>query len=492
MAETENKASEQFDVFERQSAVLEEQSEQASDRELEQQDWQNRVERNAMRHVANLVGNHADRTDVEYQKARLERVILVGVWSSYETTQTQAEESLRELAALADTAGAEVVDGLLQRRDHPDAATYIGSGKAKELAQMVESNDADTIIVNADLPPSQRRALEKLTGIHVIDRTAVILDIFAQHATSREGKAQVELAQLQYMLPRLRGWGQTLSRQAGGQSAGQMGGIGSRGPGETKLEMNRRVIHKRISKLKADIAAMEPTRRTKRDSRRRNDIPTVSVVGYTNAGKSSLTNALTGSQELVRNALFATLDTAVRSAKTRSGRTYAYADTVGFVSDLPTQLVEAFKSTLEEISSSDVILHVVDASSLDVDAHISTVNEILADIDGVEQIPRLLAFNKVDLITQAQLHRLKELYPDAAFVSATSGVGIEQLQHAVEALLPRPHVRVDVLLPYDAGALVAQVRMAGQIEQLDYEDEGIHLQAFVGDSLAAKLLAASQ
>lgn len=492
MAETENKASEQFDVFERQSAVLEEQSEQASDRELEQQDWQNRVERNAMRHVANLVGNHADRTDVEYQRARLERVILVGVWSSYETSLAQAEESLRELAALADTAGAEVVDGLLQRRDHPDAATYIGSGKAKELAQMVESNDADTIIVNADLPPSQRRALEKLTGIHVIDRTAVILDIFAQHATSREGKAQVELAQLQYMLPRLRGWGQTLSRQAGGQSAGQMGGIGSRGPGETKLEMNRRVIHKRISKLKADITAMEPTRRTKRDSRRRNDIPTVSVVGYTNAGKSSLTNALTGSQELVRNALFATLDTAVRSAKTRSGRTYAYADTVGFVSDLPTQLVEAFKSTLEEISSSDVIVHVVDASSVDVDQHITTVNDILADIDGVEAIPRLLAFNKVDLITQAQLHRLKELYPDAAFVSAASGVGIEQLQHAVEALLPRPHVRVDVLLPYDAGALVAQVRVAGQIEQLDYEDEGIHLQAFVGDSLAAKLLAASQ
>ena len=292
----------------------------------------------------------------------------------------------RELAALAETAGAVVCDGLLQHRIKPDAATYVGSGKARELAGIVAQDEADTIVVDDDLPPSQRRALEDATKVKVVDRTAVILDIFAQHATSREGKAQVELAQLEYMLPRLRGWGGSLSRQAGGRAAGDAG-IGSRGPGETKIEMDRRVIRSRIAKLRRQIAQMAPARDVKRGARRRFGLPTVAVVGYTNAGKSSLTNRLTGSAELVENALFATLDTAVRRAKAKDGRLYAYVDTVGFVRRLPTQLIEAFKSTLEEVADADLIVHVVDGSHPDPFSQIDAVNDVLSDIDGVETIP---------------------------------------------------------------------------------------------------------
>ena len=347
------------DVLSEQSEVLLDDDRRGSGAAADSDElWEEREGRNALRHVVGL-GEMQDVTEVEYRKVRLERVVLVGVWSSAVTTQAQAEESLRELAALAETAGAEVCDGLLQHRYRPDAATYVGSGKAKEIAGIVAREEADTIIVDDDLPPSQRRALEDVTKVKVVDRTAVILDIFAQHATSREGKAQVELAQLQYMLPRLRGWGASLSRQAGGRAAGADGGIGSRGPGETKIEMDRRVIRNRIARLRKQIAQMAPTRDVKRGSRRRFGLPTVAVVGYTNAGKSSLTNRLTGSAELVENALFATLDTAVRRARAKDGRLYAYVDTVGFVRRLPTQLIEAFKSTLEEVGEADLILHVV-------------------------------------------------------------------------------------------------------------------------------------
>lgn len=479
-------------ILSTRAAALEEESEAQALHEGSQEQWQEREQRNALRHVSGLSPVHPNATQVEYQRYRLERVILVGIWSPLETTQGRAEDSLRELAALADTAGAVVVDGFLQRKDHPDPASYLGSGKAKYLAGIVGQENADTIIVDADLPPSQRRSLENITGIHVIDRTAVILDIFAQHATSREGKAQVELAQLEYMLPRLRGWGEALSRQAGGQVGGQAGGIGSRGPGETRLEVNRRVIHKRISKLRHDIAQMEPTRETKRDSRHRNAIPTVSVVGYTNAGKSSLTNLLTGSKELVGNALFATLDTAVDGTQTRTGRKYTYADTVGFVRNLPTQLVEAFKSTLEEIGGSDVILHVVDASSADMEDQIRTVDRILEDIDGVAGLPRLLVFNKVDLLPAPQLERLRAVHPQALFVSVASGEGIQELRRRVEELLPLPPVSVSALIGYESGALISQVRERGVIRRLEYTDDGYALDAFVDDALAARLLAASK
>lgn len=454
------------------------------------EEWSERESRNALKHVAGM-GELQDVSEVEYRQVRLERVVLVGVWSSQVTTAAKAEESLRELAALAQTAGAEVCDGVLQHRLKPDAATYVGRGKAKEIAGIVAREEADTIIVDDDLAPSQRRALEDATKVKVVDRTAVILDIFAQHATSREGKAQVELAQLEYMLPRLRGWGASLSRQAGGQAAGVNGGIGSRGPGETKIEMDRRVIRTRISRLKRQIREMAPAREVKRGSRRRGGIPAVAVVGYTNAGKSSLTNRLTGSAQLVENALFATLDTAVRGARAQDGRRYTYVDTVGFVRRLPTQLVEAFKSTLEEVRDADVIMHVVDASYPDPLAQIAAVDKVLADIDGVAEIPRVLVFNKADLVAPEVLQRLKNLEPDAFVVSARTSDGLAALQEAVEALLPSPQVRVEALLPYTAGSLLSQAREHGIVERADYRDDGVWLEARVDSPLASRLMAAA-
>ena len=449
--------------------------------------WQERQQRNELKHVEGL-GELRDVTEVEYRKVRLERVVLVGVWSSAVTTQAKAEESLRELAALAETAGAVVCDGLLQHRLKPDSATYVGSGKARQIAGIVAQHEADTIVVDDDLAPSQRRALEDVAKVKVVDRTAVILDIFAQHATSREGKAQVELAQLEYMLPRLRGWGGSLSRQAGGRAAGADAGIGSRGPGENKTEMDRRVIRSRIARLKRQIRDMAPAREVKRGSRRRYGLPTVAVVGYTNAGKSSLTNRLTGSGELVENALFATLDTAVRRATARDGRRYAYVDTVGFVRRLPTQLVEAFKSTLEEVAEADVILHVVDGSHPDPFSQIDAVNAVLADIPGAEAIPRVIAFNKADRIDEATYGRLRRLEPEAYIVSASSGEGLDALRAGVESLLPVPNVHVEALLPYSAGSLLSRVREYGHVDSIEYVAEGVRVEADVNDRMAAQIV----
>lgn len=476
------------DVLSEQSEVLLDDDRRGSGAASDSDElWEEREGRNALRHVVGL-GEMQDVTEVEYRKVRLERVVLVGVWSSAVTTQAQAEESLRELAALAETAGAEVCDGLLQHRYRPDAATYVGSGKAKEIAGIVAREEADTIIVDDDLPPSQRRALEDVTKVKVVDRTAVILDIFAQHATSREGKAQVELAQLQYMLPRLRGWGASLSRQAGGRAAGADGGIGSRGPGETKIEMDRRVIRNRIARLRKQIAQMAPTRDVKRGSRRRFGLPTVAVVGYTNAGKSSLTNRLTGSAELVENALFATLDTAVRRARAKDGRLYAYVDTVGFVRRLPTQLIEAFKSTLEEVGEADLILHVVDGSHPDPFSQIDAVNEVLSDIEGVGNIPVIIAFNKADMMDEAARERIAALAPEAHIVSAATGEGIEALRTQVESMLPTPNVHVSALLPYTAGSLLSRVREYGKVESVEYRGDGVMLEAEVDGVLAAQIV----
>ncbi|MEO9220976.1 MAG: GTPase HflX, partial [Mycobacteriaceae bacterium] len=261
-------------------------------------------ERTSLRRVAGLSTELTDVTEVEYRQLRLERVVLVGVWTS--GTAEQADLSLAELAALAETAGSEVLEGLIQRRDKPDPATYIGSGKAKELRDVVLASGADTVICDGELTPAQLNALEKVVKVKVVDRTALILDIFAQHATSREGKAQVSLAQMQYMLPRLRGWGESMSRQAGGAGGGSSGGVGLRGPGETKIETDRRRIRERMARLRREIKNMKQARDTKRDSRRRNEVPSVAIAGYTNAGKSSLLNALTGAGVLVQDALFAT------------------------------------------------------------------------------------------------------------------------------------------------------------------------------------------
>src|SRR5690625_1562135 len=444
-------------------------------------------ERAALRRISGLSTELDDVTDVEYRALRLERVILVGMWN--EGTLEDAENSLRELAALAETAGSQVLDGVLQRRRHPDPGTYLGSGKAAELADLVERTGADTVIVDSELGPSQRRGLEDVVQVKVIDRTALILDIFAQHAKSREGKAQVELAQLEYLLPRLRGWGESMSRQAGGQVAGGAG-IGSRGPGETKIELDRRRIRTRMSKLRRQIVQMAPARAGRRRSRRVGAVPSVAIVGYTNAGKSSLLNRLTGAGVLVQNQLFATLDPTVRRAETPDGRAYTLADTVGFVRNLPTQLVEAFRSTLEEVAEADVIVHVVDAAHADPAGQIAAVRDVLREIEGAGAIPEIVALNKADIADPGAIAALRTREPGAVAVSARTGAGIEDLREAVAENLPRPDVEVDVVVPYDRGDLVHRAHVAGEVLSQEHTAAGTRLRALVDGGLAADLDAA--
>jgi GTPase len=439
-------------------------------------------ERSALRRVAGLSTELEDISEVEYRQLRLEKVVLIGIYSD---SLEQAEYSLRELAALAETAGAQVLDGVLQRRAHPDTATYLGKGKANEVRDLVAELGADTVIADDELAPSQRRALEDVLRVKVIDRTAIILDIFAQHAKSREGKAQVELAQLEYLLPRLRGWGESMSRQAGGQVAGGAG-IGSRGPGETKIELDRRRINNRMSKLRREIAGMRQARETKRSSRERSGVPQVAIAGYTNAGKSSLLNRLTRAGVLVEDALFATLDPTVRKHATPDGRDYTIADTVGFVRALPHQLVEAFRSTLEEISAADLILLVVDASDPEPIGQVATVREVIAEVDGAS-IPELIVLNKVDLATQEQLIRLRAAYPEGYLVSARTGEGIEDLEAAIAAALPKPDFEFHGVIPYTRGDLVSRVHLSGKVHELEYLDEGTHMTALVRADLAAEL-----
>ena len=461
-----------------------------------------REARAARRAVGSAAGPE-DVSEVEYRRVRLERVVLVGLDLPGAATSASAgaravspgavgsqdaETSLAELAALAQTAGSEVLDALIQRRDHPDPATYLGSGKARELAETVAAVGADTVIVDGELAPSQRRALEDVVDAKVVDRTAVILDIFAQHAKSREGKAQVELAQLEYLLPRLRGWGESMSRQAGGRVAGGAG-IGARGPGETKIELDRRRIRRRMAKLRREISAMAPSREVKRGSRRRGPIPSVAIAGYTNAGKSSLMNRLTGADLMVQDALFATLDPTVRRAETSDGRLYTLTDTVGFVRNLPHELVEAFRSTLEEVAGADLVVHVVDAAHPDPLGQVAAVRTVLADIPGALEVPELIALNKADLVDGVALAALRTRLPGAVAVSARTGRGLEELRERIEAMLPRPDVAVDVVVPYSRGDLVARVHADGEIESIDYVPEGTRVHARVDAPLAAELWA---
>ena len=442
-------------------------------------------ERAALRRVAGLSTEREDITDVEYRQLRLEKVVLIGLWG--EQSLQEAENSLRELAALAQTAGAEVLDGLLQRREHPDPATYLGKGKAQELRQLVDAVGADTVIADTELAPSQRRELENVVNAKVIDRTAVILDIFAQHAKSREGKAQVELAQLEYLLPRLRGWGESMSRQAGGQAAGGVG-MGSRGPGETKIELDRRRINTRMAKLRKQIAMMKPARETKRASRKKNQVPSVAIAGYTNAGKSSLLNRLTKAGVLVQNALFATLDPTVRKTQTPDGRPYTFADTVGFVRNLPHQLVEAFRSTLEEIADSDLIVHVVDASHPDPAGQIATVRDVIGEV-GARDIPELIVYNKIDLVDEAQRMALRGMEPRSIAVSARTGEGIAELEARIAELLPEPNIEVELVIPYNRGDLVSRMHLNSRIVKIEYGEDGTHVTAFVSPEFAGELRA---
>ena len=446
-------------------------------------------ERASLRRVPGLSTELTDVTEVEYRRLRLEKVVLVGLQLT--GTVEEAEVSLRELAALAETAGAVVLDGLIQRRRTPDPSTFLGSGKAAELADVVAACGADTVIVDGELAPSQRRALEDVVKVKVIDRTALILDIFAQHAKSKEGKAQVELAQLEYLLPRLRGWGESMSRQAGGQVGSGGAGMGARGPGETKIELDRRRIRQRMAKLRREIAAMAPARETKRAERRRKGVPSVAIVGYTNAGKSSLLNRLTGAGVLVENALFATLDPTVRRARTPDGRVFTIADTVGFVRSLPHQLVEAFRSTLEEVAEADLVLHVVDAAHADPEGQIAAVRTVLADIPGALDVPELVVLNKVDLAAGETVARLRSREPGAVAVSARTGEGVEELLATVAELLPRPAVLVDLVVPYSRGDLVSRVHSEGEVERAEHVAEGTALRARVDEHLAAELRAAA-
>lgn len=441
-------------------------------------------DRHALRRVAGLSTELEDVTEVEYRRLRLENVVLVGVYP--QGAQEDAENSLRELAALSETAGAAVLDGLLQRRPHPDPATYLGRGKSQELKEIVVAVGADTVIADAELAASQRRALEDIVKVKVIDRTTVILDIFSQHAKSREGKAQVELAQLEYLLPRLRGWGESMSRQAGGQVGAGGAGMGSRGPGETKIELDRRRIRTRMALLRKQIREFGPARDAKRAERKRNTIPSVAIAGYTNAGKSSLLNVLTGAGVLVENALFATLDATVRRAETQDGRIYTLTDTVGFVRNLPHQLVEAFRSTLEEVGQSDLIVHVVDGSHPDPSAQLQTVRDVIGDV-GARDIAEIVVFNKADLVDPDERLVLQGLAPDAHFVSSRTGEGIDELRQTIERMLPMPAVEVRALVPYDRGDLVSAVHDSGVLLSAEHKEGGTLVHAHVSDKLAAEL-----
>ncbi|OBG88585.1 GTPase HflX [Mycobacterium sp. E802] len=445
-------------------------------------------DRASLRRVAGLSTELTDVTEVEYRQLRLERVVLVGVWT--EGSAADADASLAELAALAETAGSEVLEGLIQRRDKPDPSTYIGSGKAAELREIVLATGADTVICDGELSPAQLNSLEKVVKVKVIDRTALILDIFAQHATSREGKAQVSLAQMEYMLPRLRGWGESMSRQAGGRAGGAGGGVGTRGPGETKIETDRRRIRERMAKLRREIRDMKKIRDTQRSRRLSSDAASIAIVGYTNAGKSSLLNALTGAGVLVENALFATLEPTTRRGEFDDGRPFVLTDTVGFVRHLPTQLVEAFRSTLEEVVDADLLVHVVDGSDSQPLAQINAVrqvvNEVVAEY-GIAPPPELLVVNKIDAATDVGLAALRRALPDAVFVSAQTGEGLDRLRAKMSEMIAPTDATVDVTIPYDRGDLVARIHADGRVDATEHTADGTRIKARVPLALAASL-----
>ncbi len=438
-----------------------------------QQDLQ---DRQALKRVHGLSTELQDVNDAEYRQLRLEKVVLVGVWT--EGTLHDAENSLKELSALAETAGSQVMDGLMQRRDRADPSTYIGSGKVEELRQVVLATGADTVVCDGELSPAQLRALEGKVKVKVIDRTALILDIFAQHAKSREGKAQVELAQMTYLLPRLRGWGDSLSRQAGG--------IGGRGPGETKIETDRRRINDKMAKLRKDLKEMKVARDTKRQERNRFNVPSVAIVGYTNAGKSSLMNQLTGAGVLVENALFATLDPTTRQTRTTDGRVFTLSDTVGFVRHLPHQLVEAFKSTLEEVAEADLLVHVVDGSHPDPMEQIRAVRQVIDEVGGAK-IAEIIAVNKADIAKPEVVMELLRKESNAFAFSARTGFGIQTLVKAIESSLPRPAVEVNLTIPFDRGDLVSAIHQRGEILSESYTEDGTVIHARVDGDLAKQI-----
>lgn len=444
--------------------------------DLEEANQQDLQDRQALRRVSGLSTELQDISDAEYRQLRLEKVVLIGVWT--EGSAIEVENSMKELAALAQTAGSQVMEGFIQRRDRADPSTYVGSGKVQEIRAAVVATGADTVVCDGELSPAQLRSLESKLKVKVIDRTALILDIFAQHAKSREGKAQVELAQMSYMLPRLRGWGDSLSRQAGG--------IGGRGPGETKIETDRRRINDKMAKLRKEIKEMKVARDTKRQARTKNNIPAVVIAGYTNAGKSSLMNRITGAGVLVENALFATLDPTVRRVKASDGRLYTLADTVGFVRHLPHQIVEAFKSTLEEVAAADLIVHVVDGSDPDPRGQITAVRKVISEL-GASGISEIIAVNKADAAAPEVLMQILREESNSFAFSARTGFGMETLLKAIESSLPRPRVSVNLTIPFNRGDLVSMIHNRGEILSEQYSENGTIIRALVDHEIKQKL-----
>ena len=439
--------------------------------------------RHSLRRVAGMSTQLADISEVEYRELQLERVVLVSVWTG--GSQADADNAMAELKLLAETAGSEVLEGLVQRRGTPDPATFIGRGKVDELREVVIATGADTVICDGELEPAQLRNLEDRVGVKVIDRTALILDIFASHAKSAEGKAQVELAQLQYLRQRLRGWGGNLSRQVGGRAAAGAG-IGGRGPGETKIETDRRRIKTRIAILKRRLRDLDEVRATKRAQRTRNQVPSVAIVGYTNAGKSSLLNRLTNAGVLVEDALFATLDPTTRRWQTSDGRVFTLTDTVGFIRHLPHDLVEAFRSTLEESVSADLLLHVVDGSDPDPFGQVAAVRTVLGEI-GASGVAEQLVINKIDAAADDVLLALRGRFPDALLVSARTGEGVPELLARIEERLPRPSVEVRALVPYARGDLIDRIHNAGEFLSAEHTASGTLVVARVNADLAGEL-----
>jgi GTP-binding protein HflX len=394
-----------------------------------------------------------------------ERIVLVGVTMPPQRVD-DVERSLDELALLVDTAGADTVARVNQRRDAPDPATYVGKGKAYEIRELSEDVDSDTVVFDDELTPAQQFNLEKLLGRTALDRTAVILDIFAQNAHSQEGKAQVELAQLRYRLPRIRGSGARLSQQAGR--------IGTRGPGETQLEIDRRRIQRRIHKLEVDLAHVRRHRSTQSKARRRSANRSVSIVGYTNAGKSTLLNRLTNAGVLVENRLFATLDATTRRLQLPGGETVFVSDTVGFVNKLPHQLVEAFKSTLDVVTDADLLVHVVDGAGSDPEGNIDVVRSVLAEL-GASQVPELIVFNKADASDEPR--RLADKFPGSVAVSALTGDGIPELLLAIGDRVRAMTELTELFIPFDRGDVLAAVHREGQVLVETPGDDGVRVRA---------------
>ena len=408
------------------------------------------------------------------ERAFREKIVLVGVTIPPETDD-ETQQHLDELALLVDTAGADEAARVVQRRDHPDPATFVGKGKAQELRTISESVDADTVVFDDELSPAQSRNLEKILGRTAIDRTAVILDIFAQNARTPEGKAQVELAQIRYRLPRLRGRGLQLSQQAGG--------IGTRGPGETQLEVDRRRLIRRMNRLESDLRRLTGQRRLQRKARAESRLASVSLVGYTNAGKSTLLNTLTDAGVLVEDRVFATLDPRTRRLALPGGESVLLSDTVGFVRKLPHQLVEAFRSTLEVVKEADLLVHVVDSASPDPEAQIEAVRTVLAEI-GAGEVPELLAFNKADVTTEAK--RLADRHPGSVVISALTGEGLEDLLVSIGDRIRAAAKIMDLVVPYERGDVLAALHREGQVLVESHEEGGARLRVRVDDAGAAR------